>query len=808
MDRLIHWRLTHNRPGSKRFTPLVIYLILLASSLSQAAPLRTVRPSPEDSPGAKPSRQPVQTPFIQHEEVRFVTLDLVVEQRGGAEGGGWHFARDLSKAQVHVLVGSQEMTLDLFENWCGGTPPGQSPENPTVATSQGSRSLPVPQQENAPVQSGNGSEPSQPSEPHKVILYFDFQQLSMGGRARAFQAATQWAEKASHSSNEVMILTGGISLRIVRPMLPASQHLMEDLTAARDDTRAMDMWAEGEQRRIQEILDGGGKALASLYTSIDNDIARRSLENMSRLMTLFDDTPGAKDMIYFSETIRLYPGSEYPFGPSPRTALSQDVSHLVYQLAARANERNVRIYGVQSSRLRAGKDLEEPLGVLSEETGGRPVYGTNDLGAAFGKMEEDHSCFYRVGFRLPSEQSGDLKTIRVRIGESGRGFRVRHRRSVDDPTRRKQGEDRLTAAFLTPGAARAFPVEVSLTRLFDHSWGSRVRIDVVVPADGLLALPTGDPNGLQMSVQIGGQVVPLRAGFNPAGTTEENPWADVDHRRETFLFNRQARIRLPPSRVASHRPTRIVYAITMDVPQGDYRVVVAVQDDRSGAVGAQLVDLHTVESRSPLGEIGIGIVDATTVIIQAPVPTETQRPSGEKGKSRISPAENSLPPKLFITRGEAVEIEGQPSFFYALCDPEAAVEQADRGSAPPIAPLAGWKIRRLLACGGEEPIELPQRAVPHVSADTGCAFVVDPLPAGRVKTGPCRLEVRLERPGFDPVIRIKEFLAVSSTRSSTLSEASPNDECILAPASSAAQDIPTIDAIPASRLGLNTRARR
>ncbi len=768
------WPFNRDQVRSVRLGTLFV-LIFLVDPFSPSAPARSVQPFPNEGPNAKRESQPAPTPFVQREEVRFVTLDLVVEQRGGTGGAGWHLARDLVKEKVHILVGSREIELDLFENWCSEVTPGSSPATVMTAASEGDSSSRAPSGPTT-IQSREGSAEEQnspPSEPHKYILYFDLQQLTMGGRNRAFQAALEWAKKASQSSDEVMILTGGMSLRIVRPMLPASRNLMEDLAAARDDTSAMDMWAEGEERRIEEIVNGGGPALAKLYTSIDYDIARRSLENISRLMTIFGDIPGTKDLVYFSETIRLYPGSEYPFGPSPKTALSMDVARPVYELAALANEGNVRIYAVQASGLKEGKNIEDPLLVLSEETGGRPVYGTNSLDAVFGRIEEDHSCFYRVGFRLPSENSGSRKTIVVRIGESGRGYRVRHRRSVDDSTREKKEMDRLTAAFLIPEAARAFPVEVSPTRLFDHARGSRVRIDVSVPAESLLVLPAGDPKSLQMTVQFGGQVVPLRVGSASMGKPEGNPWGDVDPKRETFTFNRQAQIQLPPSRAISHRPTQIVYAIEMDVPPGDYRAVVAVQDVRSGSVAAQLSDFHAEASEVPLGEIGIGLEDVATVIVQAPDPTEKLRPLSGKAKSKIQPAENSLPPQLLLVHDATVELNAVPSFFYAVCDPQAALKNGGQGNLAEQEALAGWRVRRVVACGGKEGIALPPHKVADVSPRTGCALMIDELPAESLKAGPCRFEVGLEWPGADSVMRSKEFFVVSTNGPSTVSAVSP-----------------------------------
>jgi len=61
------------------------------------------------------AQAPLPSPFIEREEVRFVTLDLVVEERAP---GGWRPAADLRQEQVHVRLGGQEVEMETFETWC------------------------------------------------------------------------------------------------------------------------------------------------------------------------------------------------------------------------------------------------------------------------------------------------------------------------------------------------------------------------------------------------------------------------------------------------------------------------------------------------------------------------------------------------------------------------------------------------------------------------------------------------------------------------------------------------------------------
>src|SRR5207249_10061291 len=113
---------------------LVVGLLLLGSAGTSGPEVRGEERGSAD--GSQPQAIPV--PMIQREEVRFVTLDVVVEERVGI---GWRPARDLRRDQVKVLVGGREMALDLFENACR---PGESAPVAVAAASANGPGAPAP----------------------------------------------------------------------------------------------------------------------------------------------------------------------------------------------------------------------------------------------------------------------------------------------------------------------------------------------------------------------------------------------------------------------------------------------------------------------------------------------------------------------------------------------------------------------------------------------------------------------------------------------------------------------------------------
>src|SRR5437867_1889971 len=163
-------------------------------------------------------------PYIEREEVHFVSLDVMIERRAG---GAWNRARDITRDQIDLLIGGQPTALDSFENWCGSG----SEEAGDLAS--------------------RARSPTGPADvvSHSYILYFDLEQLKLATRHAALRAAQEWARNGVRPSDKVMIVTGGHTLRIVRPMLPSTLHLSEDLEKVKTDFRVSEMWADGEAAR-------------------------------------------------------------------------------------------------------------------------------------------------------------------------------------------------------------------------------------------------------------------------------------------------------------------------------------------------------------------------------------------------------------------------------------------------------------------------------------------------------------------------------------------------------------------------------
>jgi VWFA-related protein len=684
--------------------------------------------------------EPIPVPFIERETVRFVFLDIVVEEKAtDGAWAGWRLARDLKKEQVAVLAGGREMILDLFEDRC----------------------RPLEVIEESRPQESSVAEVAPPedlsSSPDRYILYFDLELLDLSGRHAAFQAARNWAAENTGRSIEVMVVAGASGLRIIRPLSPLTDDLQEDLDAALEEVGSTELWAATEFFRVEELIEilrrkDSAAGLARSYAAIDRTKTRRSLQNLRELMSVFERIEGTKNLLLFADAIRFFPGEQYP-GLDRRPS---DIGTDLQQFGQAANERNVRIYPVQAG-LEMGKKADSALTMLASETGGRHLYGTNFVDRIFDHIKDDLSCFYRVGFTATARYSGRTESLAVRVTGENRKYRVRHRSTLHDPTTEQIAADMVLAAFVDPSSARGFDMSVNAAELFNHAGVSHLRIEMSVPLAELLSLPVpgGRPGRRQFRVELGVRFVPLRSRPTMSRSAERGAWADVATDRESCGFGKQAVLTIPLPGAGRVQPTQLVLAHEIDAPPGSYRVVAVAYDQLAQSAAAVLTDVEVISS-SPeaLGAVALGIGKSGAVMLAgdevatagegaATAPGEDRGPARQELAASCSIGAPSLmPPDVLLVEGESVDA-GRPIYLsYALCH-----DIDDRGS-----------FTRGLTCDST-PITLPPPS--RLAAKPGhadpCTMLVEQVPPDLRPGAACRFEVVLERPGRPRETRTREF---------------------------------------------------
>ena len=100
-------------------------------------------------------------------------------------------------------------------------------------------------------------------------------------------------------------------------------------------------------------------------------------------------------------------------------------------------------------------------------------------------------------------------------------------------------------------------------------------------------------------------MLPIREETVPQGISRENPWMDVDPKRESRSFGRRLEINLPPA-AGPRRATRVAYTGEMDASPGHYLIVAVAEDVLAGTVSSRTIEFRARASFASLGEIGLG----------------------------------------------------------------------------------------------------------------------------------------------------------------------------------------------------------
>lgn len=224
---------------------------------------------------------------------------------------------------------------------------------------------------------------------------------------------------------------------------------------------------------------GGGAsfartALMAYAGSVRND-TNLAIDGLTRVVENLSAAPGRKAVIYVADGIPMIAGEDvfyfveqlYERSVSLIEMSDYDMSRRFQQLAAGANANRTSFYTIDARGLTvlsqstvdgqvAGApgqaslidqiqltNLQAPLQLMAEETGGRAVINANRVMPDLLKIADDFRNYYSLGY-MPAATvvAGRYHTVDVRWKNRPRGASVRHRRGYRDKTvesRMKEG---------------------------------------------------------------------------------------------------------------------------------------------------------------------------------------------------------------------------------------------------------------------------------------------------------------------------------------------------------------------------------
>jgi VWFA-related protein len=249
-------------------------------------------------------------------------------------------------------------------------------------------------------------------------------------------------------------------------------------------------------------------------------------------------------------------------------------------LAAHANARRVTFYTLQASGLEAAaasaadadpgdrmlslptvasveaQNRQNSLSVLALDTGGRPIFNTNDVRPDLARMRDDLDRYYSLGFK--PRTTGDGRQHRIEVRVLRKGLQVRHPLSYRDRSPFERAADRTLAALFY--GTEENPLEVA------------VEVGEIRPAEGRtfsvpvrLRIPLFKLFLQDDQTNLVGRIRLLVATQDAGGATSKVRQLEVP-------------VRISRDKALIALGKQFQYELTLTMTAGEQRVAIAVQD--------------------------------------------------------------------------------------------------------------------------------------------------------------------------------------------------------------------------------------
>jgi VWFA-related protein len=420
-----------------------------------------------------------------------------------------------------------------------------------------------------------------------VVLLFDSGEMEPEQLARAGESALRYVQTRMSAADLVAVTSIG----------PSGLQVDQDFTA---DRAAL--------RRVLGKVAGAGQGGEDASSAADQtneaggfaaDTSELDLFNIDRRLRAIEDLADALSHVEQKKSVIYYNN-----GMSGATADNQVELRAAIDRAVKAN---LAVYPVDTRGLEAvvpggearkasnaGTDTfsgrgmlnqfdqrvssQDTLSALASETGGSPLFDSNDLSGVYERMISDTSAYYVLGYGS-SNPAQDGKFRRIKVRASRPGLRVEHRSGYYAPrdfahARREDRESQLEDQLLADLSMTDLPVWLS---------SSYFRV-----GENRFYVP--------LSIAVRGSAIPFarqndkdRATLDLIGIVRDEAQRAVARLRETVSVSADGG--------QDVRRKNVQYQTGFVLPPGRYRAKVVVRENEGGSFGSFESDIVVPDLR-------------------------------------------------------------------------------------------------------------------------------------------------------------------------------------------------------------------
>ena len=372
-----------------------------------------------------------------------------------------------------------------------------------------------------------------------LVVYIDNFNIRPFNRNRVFRRLRGFLNDELNQGDRVMLVSYDRSIHVRHPFTADPQLIanslfeLETVTghAVHLDSDRRDLMRDIEEAQSVGEVDWRVRQYAE---GLNNDLLF-SIDALKEIIDSMAGLPGRKALLYVSDGLPMIPGEDMyyamsnKFQDSTSITLSRefDTSRRFMQLASTASTNQVVLYTIDAAGLRppeasgvetaytgtAGlssmvdtvniSNIQAPLLLLAEQTGGRAIYNSNDVGEGLAKVGNDFRAFYSLGYSPSHNGTGRLYKINIKV-PGHKGVKVRHRASYRDKPHFDHMSD-VAEATLAYGFDDN-PLNV-LLRFGEPTPGDKrtyvLPILVGIPLDGIVLVPKEEVHEGRLKLYFG-----------------------------------------------------------------------------------------------------------------------------------------------------------------------------------------------------------------------------------------------------------------------------------------------------------------
>jgi VWFA-related protein len=568
------------RPAFVPATKIVIAAIiaitaLLAPSFSDLALVQPSahaqnKPKKDDKSGAATNL------FGETVTVNVVNVEVFVTDKKGNRVTG------LTKDDFELFENKRPMAITNFYAIEGGKP--TAPPAPPAAPGEAIVEAVEP--------------PGPPAEDQRLLLvvYVDNFNLRPFNRNRVLREMRTFIDQKLTRGDLMMLVTYDRSVNIRQPFT-SDPGLINQALVGLEKISAQGVHADSERRDVLQRIEESESAneavsWARAYSeSTFNDLSF-SVDSLRDIVNGLAGTPGRKAVLYVSDGLQMIAGQDvfhavqakYAEGANLTQSFEFDASRRFRELTATANANRVTFYTIDAAGLRAYssisaenqsagqgvfidqiqiQNLQSTLQMMAEDTGGRAILNSNQVGPQLDRIADDFKSFYSLGYSPPHNGDGRYHEIEVKL-KNKKGLTVRHRAGYRDKTADTKMSDGTLASLSFPFQSNPMNLEIEFgTPKAREDGYYLVPVDVKIPLGKLVLIPRDSAHEASIRIYV--------AAADSEGGTSEVQQTPVP-------------IRIPSADIERAVTQSYTYTITLLMRQGEQKVAVGLRDDLAGAV--------------------------------------------------------------------------------------------------------------------------------------------------------------------------------------------------------------------------------